>query len=161
MQIIDFLKTNNKTIAIVESCTGGLLNYQFSKVIGASSVYLGGIISYQDIIKNKVLGIDENIIKKYTPYSFVVLDLMLEGIINLMDCDFSIATSGIAGPSGYSDENPIGSVYIGIKQKNHPSIKIKKIFNGNREDIQLQASLFAIDFFTNNFINKTKTNSAL
>lgn len=154
MKILDFLKQQNKTIAIVESCTGGLLNYQFAKVDGASSVYRGGIISYQDIIKNRILGIDKQILEKYTPYSFEVVELMLKGVINLMDCDFAIATSGIAGPKGGDDRNPVGSVYIGVMQRNKECICTKQIFSGDRESIQAQASNFALDFFTKQFILK-------
>lgn len=153
MKILDFLKQQNKSIAIVESCTGGLLNYQFSKVAGASSVYRGGIISYQNIIKSKILGIDKQILEKYTPYSFEVLELMLEGIINIMDCDFAIATSGIAGPKGGDDKNPVGSVYIGVMQRGKKCICTKQIFSGDRESIQSQASNFALEFFIKQFID--------
>lgn len=154
MNIIEFLKEQNKSIAIVESCTGGLLNYQLSKISGASCVYRGGLISYQNIIKNKILGIDSKILDKYSPYSFEVVEAMLDGIINLMDCDFAIATSGVAGPSGGDTKNPIGSIYIGIKQRGEDSIKTKQLFSGDRESIQLQASIFALEFFAKHFISK-------
>lgn len=154
MNIIEFLKEQNKSIAVVESCTGGLLNYQLSKISGASLVYRGGLISYQNMIKTKILGIDSKILDKYSPYSFEVLEGMLDGIIKLMDCDFAIATSGVAGPNGGDSKNPVGSVYIGIKQKGQASITTKQIFSGDRESIQLQASTFALDFFARHFISK-------
>lgn len=152
--IIKFLQKNKQHIAIVESCTGGLLNYQFSRISGASSVYRGGIISYQSEIKSKILRIEESIIQKHSPYSFIVLDLMLKGVIEKLDSTFAIATSGIAGPNGGTKDNKVGSIYIGIQKRGSESIMTKEIFSGEREQIQAKATNYAIDFFTKHFVPK-------
>lgn len=145
--IIKILTEKKQTLSIAESCTGGLLSYQFTKINGASNVFIGGIISYQNDAKIKILGVKEEVINIYTPYSNEVVNEMLDGVINLTNSTYAIATSGIAGPSGGDDMNPIGSVYIGLKRKNG-EINIKKtIFEGSREEIQSKSSLYALELF--------------
>lgn len=150
--IIDFLVCTNKSISVVESCTGGLINYAFSTVGGASSVFRGGIVSYQNTTKINTLGIDWQILKTHSAYSFEVVDLMLMRIMEIMDSDFAIATSGIAGPSGGTKENPVGTIFIGIQKRGQNSIIKKELFNGNRIDIQIQATKFALNLFKDIFI---------
>ncbi len=116
--ILNTLKVSANSIATAESCTGGLVAYEFSKISGASSVFLGGIVSYQNSIKHKILGVGMDLIEFHTPYSIEVVNAMLKGAINAFDADFAIATSGVAGPSGGSEANPVGSVYIGVIKKN-------------------------------------------
>lgn len=150
--IIQFLANTKNTISIVESCSGGLLNYEFSKISGASNVYRGGIISYQNEIKQNVLGIDKEILEEKTAYSFEVLSLMLDGILKMMKSDFAIATSGIAGPSGGTIENPIGSVYIGVKKRGENAVMKKYHFKGSRLNIQKSTVKSALVLFTETFI---------
>lgn len=150
-KIIDFLLQSNQSISIVESCTGGLLNYEFSKISGASSVYRGGIISYQNAIKSQVLGVDRDILQEKSAYSFEVLDLMLIGVLKIMQSDFAIATSGIAGPSGGTKENPVGCVFIGVKKREEKSIMKKVQIDGTRINIQRKATNLALKLFKEAF----------
>lgn len=150
--IIDFLARNGKSIAVAESLTGGLINYTFSQISGASSVFRGGIVCYQNAIKIKVLGVDERILAQKSAYSVEVVDLMLGRICEIMDSDFAIATSGIAGPNGGSAEMPVGSVFVGVKKRGEKSIIKKEIFSGNRVEIQSQATQFALDLFKREFV---------
>ena len=150
--IIDFLAKENKSIAIVESCTGGLINYTFSQISGASSVFRGGIVSYQNEVKIAVLGVDERILAQKSAYSVEVVDLMLTQICEIMDSDFAIATSGIAGPNGGSVEMPVGSVFVGVKKRGEKSVIKKEIFSGNRVEIQSKATQFAMYLFKCEFI---------
>lgn len=151
-EIINFLAQNNKSIAVVESCTGGLVNYAFSQISGASSVFRGGIVSYQNEVKINILGIDRQFLAQKSAYSFEVVDLMLAQICDIMDSDFGIATSGIAGPSGGSAEMPVGSVFVGVKKIGQKSIIKKEIFSGNRVKIQSQATRFALNLFKSEFL---------
>lgn len=151
-EIIEFLTRKNKTIAVAESCTGGLINYAFSQISGASSVFRGGIVCYQNEIKSRVLGIDSQILAQKSAYSVEVVDLMLMQIITIMQSDFAIATSGIAGPSGGSVEMPVGTIFIGIKKQGEKSIIKKVHFNGNRIEIQTQTMQFALELFKDAFV---------
>ncbi|RAX51637.1 hypothetical protein CCY99_08745 [Helicobacter sp. 16-1353] len=142
--IIETLIQRKQTLSIAESCTGGFLSYQFTKIIGASNVFIGSVISYHNDAKIKILNVKEESIDKYTPYSNEVVNEMLNGIMSLTNSTYAIATSGIAGPSGGDKINPIGSVYIGLKKNNGETRIIKTIFDGNREEIQVKSSLHAL-----------------
>lgn len=150
--IIDFLARTNKSIAIAESCTGGLINYAFSQISGASSVFRGGIVCYQNEIKSRILGIDSQILAQKSAYSVEVVDLMLMRIATTMQSDFAIATSGIAGPSGGTLENPVGTIFVGVKECGKKSIIKKVHFNGNRIEIQTQTMQFALELFKDAFV---------
>lgn len=151
-EIIEFLTRKNKTIAVAESCTGGLINYAFSQISGASSVFRGGIVCYQNEIKSRILGIDLQILAQKSAYSVEVVDLMLMRIATTMQSDFAIATSGIAGPSGGTLENPVGTIFVGVKECGKKSIIKKVHFNGNRIEIQTKATKFALELFKSEFL---------
>lgn len=143
--IIDILVRKKESVSIAESCTGGLLSYQFTRLSGASSVFVGSVISYQNNAKVKILGVAESTITEFSPYSNEVVEQMLDGILGLTDSTYALATSGIAGPSGGNDTNPVGSVYIGAKKRFQQSSIIKVKFDGNREAVQSQASRCALE----------------
>ncbi len=110
--VIDLLRNNNETISTAESCTGGGIGLEIAKVSGASKVYSGSIAAYKNSIKEKVLGVPKNIISKYGAVSEEVVEFMAEGVKEKFDTTWSIATSGIAGPEGGSEEKPVGLVYF-------------------------------------------------
>lgn len=150
-QIMQFLKDNYQTIALAESCSGGLIAYQFSKISGASAVFRGGIISYQNEIKSSILKISPEIIRQHSPYSEIVVRKMLDSTLTMFECDFAITVSGIAGPTGGSETMPVGTVFVGIADKNQHFIE-KCQFSGSRVRIQRDACNFALNFFISNFI---------
>lgn len=143
--IINTLSARNQTLSIAESCTGGLLSYQFTQISGASNVFLGSVVSYSNNAKIKILGVKEQTLKVHTPYSNEVVSEMLDGIMNLTNATYVVATSGVAGPSGGDFKNPIGSVYIGLKNSDGETKIIHHIFKGNRKEIQLESSLYALE----------------
>ncbi len=161
-QIIEFLSANQKTLCVVESCTGGLLSYQFCKISGASSVYRGGIVSYQDAVKCEVLGVSREFLAAHSAYSVEVVEGMLAGALKLMRSDFAIATSGVAGPSGACEAASVGDVFIGVGGsrnrafgdcENRANFVVKKAhFNGNRAEVQHQAVSFALELFVTTFV---------
>lgn len=151
--VIDLLRENKQTLSIAESCTGGLLSYQFTKISGVSDVFVGSVVSYQNDSKIKILNIDKNLLDLHSPYSSEVVEGMLQGIINLTDSTFAIATSGLASGNNFRDIE-VGSVFIGIKKKNEDSIIIKEKFNGSREFVQLAASNMAIELLYKRILTK-------
>lgn len=151
--IINILRSNNQTLSIAESCTGGLLSYQFTKIIGASDVFVGSVVSYQNDAKVKILNVDKNLILSYSPYSNEVVEEMLQGIINLTDSTFAIATSGIASGNNFRDIK-VGTVFIGIKERLKDSIIVKKEFKGSREEVQFAASNMAVELLYNRILTK-------
>ncbi len=108
------LKKEGLTLSVAESCTGGLLSNLITNISGSSDYFKGGVVSYLEEIKNRVLQVKEEDIKKYTVYSHEVAKQMAEGVRKLMNSDISLSTTGIAGPTGGTPENPVGTVYVGI-----------------------------------------------
>ena len=121
--VIELLKEKEKTLAVAESCTGGLLAGKIVNVPGSSKVFKGGIIAYDNSVKTELLGVNKSTLEKYGAVSKECIKEMLKGTIKIFDVDYAIAVSGIAGPSGGSKEKPVGTVYIGVKGGNIEQIK--------------------------------------
>lgn len=108
------LAAADKTVSAAESCTGGLVSAMLTSVPGSSGYYLGSVTSYANSVKTRVLGVPEEIIETYGAVSSECVAKMAEGVRRLTGSDFSIATSGVAGPGGGSKEKPVGTVWIGV-----------------------------------------------
>ena len=102
------------TLSVAESCTGGLIGKRLTDVVGSSSFFLGGIIAYSNDIKVNQLSISKELLKKDGAVSQAVAKAMAESIQTITKCDIAIATTGISGPSGGTNEKPVGLVYIAI-----------------------------------------------
>ncbi len=108
------LRSSGKTLSVAESCTGGLISQLITSVAGASDYYLGSVTSYANRVKENVLGVPAEIIEKYGAVSSECVAAMAEGVRRLTGSDFSVATSGIAGPGGGTLDKPVGLVWIGV-----------------------------------------------
>lgn len=137
--IIEKLKKENKTLSVAESCTGGLLADSFINVSGASHVFIEGIVSYSNDAKIKRLGVKDITLKNYGAVSPETAREMVLGLTT----DVGIATTGIAGPNGGTEEKPVGLVYMAIKNENEIIIE-KKIFKGSRRKIRERAVLHSL-----------------
>jgi len=146
-KIIAKLAEENQTISFAESCTGGRLAVAFTSVSGVSEVFYGSVVSYSNDIKEAWLGVTQETLEKHGAVSSQCVDEMLQGIASMtasMTSDYAIAISGVAGPTGGSDEKPVGTVYIGLKTPNTQEV-FKCFFEGNRTSIQEQSTAFAIE----------------
>ena len=108
------LRTKGKTVSTAESCTGGLIASLLTSVPGASDYYLGSVVSYAVSVKENVLGVPAEIIDKYGVVSSECVAAMAEGVRKLTGSDYSVATSGVAGPGGGSESTPVGLVWVGV-----------------------------------------------
>ena len=106
------LKARHQTIATAESCTGGRLAAALNAQSGASAYYMGSVVAYDNRIKEQVLGVKHNTLEKYGAVSEQTVREMAEGVRALMNTDYAIATSGIAGPTGGTLDKPVGTVWI-------------------------------------------------
>lgn len=106
------LKSMGKTISTAESCTGGKLASLLNKHAGSSAFYWGSVVSYDNSVKEHILGVPAEMIRKHGVVSEEVVRVMAESVRKQLNTDFSIATSGIAGPTGGSAEKPVGTVWI-------------------------------------------------
>ena len=126
------LKGTGRTISTAESCTGGSIAALLTSVAGSSEYFLGSVVSYANSVKSGVLGVDEKIIEEHGAVSSECVAAMAEGVRKLTGSDFSIATSGIAGPGGGSDAKPVGLVWIGVSS--HKSTEtFSMVFKGDRK----------------------------
>jgi nicotinamide-nucleotide amidase len=108
------LRERKQTLSTAESCTGGYLSHLITSIPGSSDYYIGSIVCYENRIKTEELNVDPNLIAKHGAVSEEVVREMADGIRKKYKTDFSIATSGIAGPGGATEDKPLGTVWIAI-----------------------------------------------
>lgn len=137
------LLENGKTVATAESCTGGNIAHLITLVAGSSRYYKGSVVSYANEVKEKVLGVHAGDLQQYGAVSEEVVKQMAEGVKRLLKTDYAIATSGIAGPSGGSDEKPVGTVWIAVAGE-RGCIAEKFLFNTTRDNFMERTSNQAI-----------------
>lgn len=141
----DVLKAlKGKTLATAESCTGGGIGAAITAVPGASKVFVGGVVSYTNEIKNKVLGVDQAVLDKYGAVSAPVAGAMASGVRDLMGADVAVSVTGLAGPGGDDFGNPVGTVCIGYADKRQRLAKQYR-FYGDRDEIRQQAVRAALE----------------
>ena len=132
------------SIAVAESCTSGIIASKITAISGSSSYFKGGIIAYQNEIKTKLLGVSEDLIDKNTVVSAEVVSQMAQAVRKSLFADYSVATSGYAGPTGGTLNNPIGTVFIAISNLINTEVN-RFVFKGSRESIVDQASEKALE----------------
>ena len=124
------------TISVAESCTGGLLASNLTKLPNSSKYFQMGLITYSNEAKVKVLKVNKNIIKNYGAVSKECCELMVKNLSKISKSKINVSITGIAGPGGGTKDKPVGLVYIGIK-KQDKIIIIKNIFKSkSRKNIQ-------------------------
>ena len=139
------LSERHRTLALAESCTGGLISHRITGIAGSSAYYLGGVTSYANDVKVKLLGVTPATLEKYGAVSQETALEMSHGIRERIGADFGLSVTGIAGPSGGTPEKPVGTVWISIAQaKNHEARLFQ--FHGDRERIILGTSQAALNW---------------
>ena len=151
IKISRLLYEKDKTLAIAESCTGGLISKIITDQPGASKIYLGGVIAYDNLIKNKFLNIDHKVLDEYGAVSEEVCREMVLNITRLAGSDYAISVTGIAGPTGDTENKPVGTVYIGVSDGNKSIIK-RFFFNGDRNKIRNMAAMTSLDILRREFL---------
>lgn len=126
------LTRTGKTLSAAESCTGGLISELITSVPGSSAYYLGSVTSYANSVKTGVLQVPQEIIAEHGAVSSQCVALMAEGVRRLTGSDFSVATSGIAGPGGGSADKPVGLVWIAVSSENGTET-FSHVFKNNRK----------------------------
>ena len=124
------------TISVAESCTGGLLAYNLTKLANSSKYFKMGLTTYSNEAKIKILKVNKNIIKKYGAVSTECCKAMVKNLSKISKSKINISITGIAGPGGVSKKKPVGLVYIGIKKGRILLIKENKFQSKKRGQIQ-------------------------
>ena len=130
------LNESGKTVSCAESCTGGLISELFTSVPGSSRYYLGSVTSYANSVKTGVLGVSEETIGRFGAVSSECVKEMAEGIRRITGSDFSVATSGIAGPGGGSPDKPTGLVWIAVSSEKGTETFSHTYKNDRRRNIE-------------------------
>ena len=149
------LEAAGKTISVAESCTGGLISHLFTSIPGSSAYYLGSVTSYANSVKERVLGVPAEIIRNHGAVSSECAAAMASGVRELTGSDFSVATTGIAGPGGGSDEKPVGLVWVGVSSKEGTqTFKIQ--YKGDRKRNIERFAAFALNKIREKINNELK-----
>lgn len=148
--ILQRLRALNKTLAVAESCTGGLLASRFTDIAGASKVFKGGVVCYNNDIKESLLGVPSCLLKQHGAVSAECAIAMATAVAELMEADYALAITGYAGPEGGSE--PAGTVYLGY----HSPVGVwshKVVLPGNRIAVKERAVANALDFLRQSLID--------
>lgn len=140
------------TMAVAESCSGGLISHRITQIPGASKFFMGGMIAYSNHMKSEILKVDTKMLDEHGAVSEPVVLAMAMGILTLSRADIACAVTGIAGPGGGSVEKPVGLVYIAVVSKDDAVCK-KCHFTGSREAIKLKVSNESFNLILD-FLNK-------
>lgn len=153
----ELLKRAGKTLSLAESCTGGTVASLITSVPGSSAYFKGGVIAYSNNIKVDILGVDPASIEKYGAVSREVVEQMAEGARKRMETDYSIATSGIAGPDGGTDEKPVGTIWIAVSAAEKTLSEVYRMGDHRGRNIR-KSSLTALNMLRNLLLEaRTKT----
>jgi len=151
-EVFDLLMKQGMTFASAESCTGGNIAHQITLIAGSSNIFKGTAVTYATPMKTKVLGVPSQTIEKYTVVSQQVVEGMATGVRDLMEADFGVATTGVAGPGGGSALTPVGTVWIGVASKDGV-VSHCYHFKGNRVEIINQATFTAYEMLKQQIID--------
>jgi nicotinamide-nucleotide amidase len=152
--VVRLLRQRNETLATAESCTGGLIANQITNVSGASDVFLAGYVTYSNSAKTDVLNVDSKLIDKDGAVSEAVARAMAEGARTRAASTYALATTGVAGPTGGSDEKPVGTVYIALASKDSKTLAMKFRFLTDRETFKQLAAQTALDLLRRRLLKK-------
>src|SRR5437660_7252852 len=154
--LVKLLTKKNQTLAIAESCTGGLLANRITNVAGASAVLLAGYICYANEAKIDMLGVDPKLIKERGAVSEQVAGAMAVGARKRAGSTYALATTGVAGPSGGSEGKPVGTVYVVLADDNNTKAK-KLFFPSDRETFKQLVAQAAFEMLRRKLISKSPT----
>lgn len=144
---------DGRTLATAESCTGGGIGSAITAVSGSSAVFRGGIISYCNDIKHKMLGVPEEMLAQFGAVSTPVAEAMATGARRTLDTDIAVSVTGLAGPGGDEYGNPVGTVFVGLSDESR-TISRKFLFSGDRESIRQQAIIAALELILENVVHR-------
>ena len=131
-------RLSGKTLVTAESCTGGGIGAALTAVSGSSAVYKGGIISYCNEVKHRVLGVEQQLLDTLGAVSGPVAEQMADGVRRVLVADIAVSVTGLAGPGGDEFGNPVGTVFIGYSD--HRGTLFREYhFSGDREQVRSQA----------------------
>ncbi len=144
-RLIDDFRTRGLRLATAESCTGGLVAGCITEIPGASDIFFGGFVTYDNAAKVTALGVDEALIRDHGAVSAEVARAMAEGVVERTGADIGIAVTGIAGPSGGTPTKPVGLVHFAAARRGGRILEERRVFSGDRTMIRVAAVGMALE----------------
>jgi nicotinamide-nucleotide amidase len=133
------LRQKKLTIAVAESCTGGFFGHLITSISGSSDYFVGGILSYANEVKRDVLGVKQETLDQFGAVSEETIVEMAQGVRKKLKTDIGLATSGIAGPNGGSEQKPVGTVWIALATENEIITKRLQLGGSREQNIHISA----------------------
>jgi nicotinamide-nucleotide amidase len=152
MVIGKLLIFQSKTVSTAESCTGGEIAHLITGVPGSSTYFKGSVIAYANSVKTQLLGVQDYILTKYGAVSENTVKEMAGGVRSLLKTDYALATSGIAGPDGGTEEKPVGTIWIAVDSEKG-TVSEKRMFGNDRNTNIKRFSLAALNLLRKQIIN--------
>ena len=137
-KLVERLNELGRTCGTAESCTGGGIGNAITAIPGSSAVFMGGVISYDNSVKQGVLGVSSETLASVGAVSSETAWQMAVGVRKLLQVDYAVSVTGIAGPGGGSDEKPVGLVWFGVAAPTGVKTE-KRVFSGNRAEVRAAA----------------------
>jgi len=142
--VLDLLRARSARLVVAESCTGGLVSGRITAVAGASDVFIGAVVAYDNVVKSGMLDVPPELLETHGAVSEAVVRAMAEGVQRQFAVDAAIAVTGIAGPTGGTPEKPVGTVWLAARYGSETRA-LKRIFPGDRAEIRARAAQAALD----------------
>ena len=152
-QIVALMREKNLTLAVAESCTGGMLSSRIIDVAGVSDVYKAGFVTYANEAKQNLIGVKEETLMKYGAVSEQTAREMVAGVLRASKADIAVATTGIAGPGGGTKEKPVGLVYIACGSADDVVVE-RCFFDGSRSEIRQASVVHALGMLYREIMRK-------
>jgi len=149
------LRERGATLAVAESCTGGYISHLITSVPGSSEYFKGSVTAYSNEVKQNLLGVSAELLAKFGAVSREVAEQMALGVKAALKSDYAIATTGIAGPGGGTEEKPVGTIWIAIAGKNSVFSQKFVFINDKRERIIIRSAQTALQLLRREIIKQT------
>jgi nicotinamide-nucleotide amidase len=150
--VFDLLRQQELTLAVAESCTGGLLASRFTDIPGSSKVFLGGVVCYTNDAKVQILDIPETLLAQHGAVSPETAVAMATGVGECLGSDYALSVTGFAGPGGGDEANPVGTVYLGLDTPDDSWAR-KVYFPGQRAQVRTQAVNALLDWLRRTLVS--------
>jgi nicotinamide-nucleotide amidase len=151
--VLDLCRASRLTIAVAESCTGGLLGARLTAIPGSSDVVLGGVIAYANDVKRELLGVNQSSLDEHGAVSEPVVREMAEGVRTRLGASIGMAITGVAGPGGGTSEKPVGTVWIAAAFRSETRALPLRLI-GDREEIRRRATQSALELVRRSLLEK-------
>ncbi len=143
--VVELLAKRGRTLAIAESCTGGLISSRITDVAGSSEVFRYGFVTYANEAKQELVGVSQDALRSYGAVSSPVARQMAEGALKAGEADIAVAVTGIAGPAGGSEEKPVGTVFLGLAERGRETQVYQQFHPWARAAFKRQVSQSALN----------------